>query len=460
MWRLSRVRAIPSISAVLRQAVGEPCENPGVPRKTPPFSESHPDLAARWMGNLEPADTRTPAQFSVAARLKCWWWCGKSGHVWVATPPRDQTYGFLACPQCSQESREGHQRLMALPVGDVPALVTAWRDDRRYDGLRVRDLCGGVQGKNFGQTYALRCPAGHKIDTVVARFVTVGCPWCRGKETRLVSAAKTIATEDPELAATWHPTRNGDRTPENTPPGHRKPLWWKSAQCCGHEWQETVVDRVLGRRPQAGRGHYYCPRCESVWGSLAWLDPELAAEWHPDNDLTAWHVKPFSGGVVVKWRCSVDPEHVWEAAVAERSAGRLCPRCSTAGTSQVEKAFLAAAQAHDAQAAAARIGRWRVDVLIPSLRLVIEYDGEYWHRGKHAIDARKTRELLDTGFQVARVRENDLAHLQLEEPTLKQVSFRPAYERVEETVSGLVAWAAARHPDPHAADGGPRLGLA
>ena len=123
----------------------------------------------------------------------------------------------------------------------------------------------------------------------------------------------------------------------------------------------TVAERVLGRRPQAGRGHYYCPRCHSVFGSLAWLDPELAAEWHEDNDLTPPGTSSRSrAGSVVKWRCAANPEHLWEAAVSDRSAGRLCPHCSTAGTSQIEKAFLAAAQVHDPEASqhASGAGGW------------------------------------------------------------------------------------------------------
>lgn len=396
------------------------------------------------MGNVKDSDARAPYEFGIQARLICWWWCGEPTHMWTASTPRDQTYGFLACPQCHQEDRLEYARVMALPVAEVPDLVAAWRDERPFEGLLVEDLCGGQNGAVFGLNYSLRCEAGHKIDSVIRRFVTAGCPWCRSKATRTISAAQTIAREDPELAAIWHPTRNGDRTPENTPPGYRKPLWWKSVHCCGHEWQEDLGQRVLGRRPQAGRGHYYCPKCESVWGSLAWLDPELAAEWHPDNDLTAWHVKPFSGGVVVKWRCAANPEHEWEAAVIDRSAGRLCPNCSTAGTSQIEKAFLAAAQLRDSESAAARIGRWKVDVLVPSVQLVIEYDGEYWHAGKQELDLRKTRALIDSGYKVVRVRENDLPWLNYEDPGMRQISFRPAFGRVKETVTALIEWASGR----------------
>jgi hypothetical protein len=190
-------------------------------------------------------------------------------------------------------------------------------------------------------------------------------------------------------------------------------------------------------------GHYYCPQCESVWGSLAWLDPDLAAEWHPDNELTAWHVKPFSTGVVVRWRCAANPQHEWEASVSDRSSGRLCPRCSTAGTSQIEKAFLAAARQVDPEADAAKVNRWRVDVLMPSLGLIVEYDGEYWHAGKHETDTRKTRELIALGYRVAGIRENDLPHLQLETSRLRQASFRPAVGRPEAVMQALVTWAGA-----------------
>jgi hypothetical protein len=75
--------------------------------------------------------------------------------------------------------------------------------------------------------------------------------------------------------------------------------------------------------------------------------------------------------------------------VVDRSAGRLCPFCSTAGTSRIERDFLAATQSHDPDAASTRFGRWKVGVLVPSVRLVIEYDGFYWHRDKQEIDARR-----------------------------------------------------------------------
>ena len=110
-------------------------------------------------------------------------------------------------------------------------------------------------------------------------------------------------------------------------------------------------------------------------------------------------------------------------------------------TSQIEKLFLAASQEIDPDADSATLNRWRVDVLMPSLGLVIEYDGEYWHARKHETDTRKTRELIAMGYQVARVRENDLPHLELESSRLRQVSFRPMLSRPDDVVQALSAWA-------------------
>ena len=410
-----------------------------MPTKVPPLSESHPDIAARWMGNVVVSDRRDPDGFSIKARLRCWWWCGKPEHEWFTAPPGEHLYQF-DCPHCRADSWAESRRLRALSVADVPALVAAWHDERPFDGLLVEDLCTGVAGQNFGLTYKLRCSNGHKIDTVVWAFLTNGCPWCRGNKTRRIPS-KPLADADPEMAAMWHPTRNGEMTAASTPADYIRPVWWMSVQCCGYEWEESIRTRALGRRPQAGRGHYLCPQCETVWGSLAWLDPELASEWHKENDITPWHVRPYSSGVVVKWRCVADPAHEWNASVIDRSAGRLCPNCSTAGTSQIERAFLTAARLVDADARAARIGRWKVDVLVPTLRLVIEYDGEYWHRSKHETDRRKTAELIAAGYRVARVRENSLAHLALESPNLRQVSFRPDFGRIDAVVRDLAEWA-------------------
>ena len=60
---------------------------------------------------------------------------------------------------------------------------------------------------------------------------------------------------------------------------------------------------------------------------------------------------------------------------------------------------------------------YQCDILVPSLGLVIECDGDYWHQypiGRD-IDCIRTSELLAKGFKVLRLWEHEIKKLTLEE---------------------------------------------
>ncbi|SVE50694.1 uncharacterized protein METZ01_LOCUS503548, partial [marine metagenome] len=88
----------------------------------------------------------------------------------------------------------------------------------------------------------------------------------------------------PEVAAQWHPTRNGDLTSADVAGGSGKQVWWKCPKGDDHEWQT-----MPGHRTGNESG---CPCCSglqvSVTNSLEALFPEVAAQWHPTRncDLT------------------------------------------------------------------------------------------------------------------------------------------------------------------------------
>ena len=65
-----------------------------------------------------------------------------------------------------------------------------------------------------------------------------------------VSPEYNLAVLHPDVAAQWHPTKNGDLTPYDVTPGSGKKVWWKCEK--GHEWDATVGDRTRGRG---------CPHC-------------------------------------------------------------------------------------------------------------------------------------------------------------------------------------------------------
>tara|TARA_B100000686_G_C16035872_1_gene592898 strand:- start:155 stop:517 length:363 start_codon:yes stop_codon:yes gene_type:complete len=59
-----------------------------------------------------------------------------------------------------------------------------------------------------------------------------------------------LAVEFPEIAAQWHPTKNGELTQYDVTPKSNKKIWWKGE--CGHEWDARIAHIT------AGGGCPYC----------------------------------------------------------------------------------------------------------------------------------------------------------------------------------------------------------
>ena len=163
-----------------------------------------------------------------------------------------------------------------------------------------------------------RCGAGHRWQAAVYTRTGAesGCPYCAGK--RPWPGFNDLASQEPALAAQWHPTRNGALTPSEVLPGSHRKVWWRCEK--GHEWQAEVKTRVNG----CG-----CPVCANRKlaegeNDLATLRPELAAQWHPTKNgaITPDQVTPGSHKKVW-WVCPKG--HQWQALVMARSAGEGCP---------------------------------------------------------------------------------------------------------------------------------------
>lgn len=147
-----------------------------------------------------------------------------------------------------------------------------------------------------------------------------GCPVCANK--LILVGVNDLSTTHPLLAAQWHPTKNGDLTPDSVTVGSCKKVWWLGP--CGHEWQAGIASR------DAGCG---CPVCNGKVALFGFNDlesqfPDIAKQWHPTKNekirpdaVTAYSNKK------VWWIC--DKGHEWEAAIAPRTKrGTGCPVCT------------------------------------------------------------------------------------------------------------------------------------
>jgi hypothetical protein len=143
----------------------------------------------------------------------------------------------------------------------------------------------------------------------------------------------------------------------------------------------------------------------------------VAAEWHParNGDLT-----PFDFRVASEhqawWLCGACG-HEWASQIGNRTTKTGCPPCAKTAISKDERHL-----AHELSTVLPvdlglthlpGLPRYHrdVDICAPSLLMVIEYDGSFWHKDRVEQDMRKSLILSEAGWTVLRVREDPLPDL-------------------------------------------------
>lgn len=130
----------------------------------------------------------------------------------------------------------------------------------------------------------------------------------------------SLSSQYPDIAAEWNYEKNTLLTPQMISYGSGKKVWWKCS--CGHEWQSTVSNRVLGND---------CPYCSNQkvlpgFNDLATTHPNLVKEWDSvkNGNFTP---KMFVAGSDIKvwWMCNIG--HSWRAKINSRTRGSKCPIC-------------------------------------------------------------------------------------------------------------------------------------
>ena len=170
--------------------------------------------------------------------------------------------------------------------------------------------------------------------TISNRIQGNDCPYLSGKAAW--PGFNDLATKYPDLAAQWHPTKNGKLTPEMVTCHSEKKVWWyllyddpETGKQFGFVWQASISDRVHGNG---------CPFLsgQAVWpgyNDLATKHPDLAAQWHSikNGELTPEMVTCYSNKKVWWYLPYDDPEtrkrfeFAWQATIANRLQGNSCP---------------------------------------------------------------------------------------------------------------------------------------
>lgn len=220
-------------------------------------------------------------------------------------------------------------------------IAARWHPTRNGD-LTPADVTAS-SGKKVWWLCPLTCPGGcpHEWEaSIVSQLKAKGCPHCLPRS-HYVCVHRSIVTTHPDVAAQWHPTRNGDLTPDKILAGSTKKYWWlcpnTCPEGCPHEWEAFVSNRC-------GSGKHGCPYCSSsfqykvcIHTSIVGTHQAEAAQWHPtkNGDLRPENFS-FGSERVVWWLCPKSTcaegcPHEWATEISKRlkrgvDAG--CPFCA------------------------------------------------------------------------------------------------------------------------------------
>jgi hypothetical protein len=158
----------------------------------------------------------------------------------------------------------------------------------------------------------------------------------------------------------------------------------------------------------------------SSTNSLAAKYPLIAAELDTTaSGLTADDVVAHSHKRL-HWQCSIAPSHKWEAVVKDRTLDKIgCPWCYVPSSSRREVDLACELQAvlgggdWNATVAGKSGKLWRCDYSNADLKVIVEYDGNFWHGTdeRRMRDLEKTVDLQEAGWIVIRACERGLAPL-------------------------------------------------
>lgn len=273
------------------------------------LASQYPDLAAQWHPTRN--GTRGPEAVLTGTHQKVWWRCGK-GHEWQAMV-KSRVNG-CGCPVCAGRTVVPGDNDLATTH---PAVAAQWNQEKN-GSLTPQQVVAGTRRKVWW-----RCDKGHEWQAAVAaRASGTGCPVCAGK--KIIPGENDLTGSFPDIAAQWHPAKNGALRPDSVSPYSNRKVWW----ICdlGHEYAAAVAARTMN-----GSGCPYCVGRKVLVGfnDLATLEPKVAAQWHPtlNGALTAEMVTTGSHQKVW-WQC---PEgHVWKAVVYARAGAKKsgCPVCT------------------------------------------------------------------------------------------------------------------------------------
>lgn len=233
-----------------------------------------------------------------------------------------------------------------------------------------------------------------------------------------------LSQEFPEFLLEWHP----DNPPiEHTSKGATTKFKWVCSN--NHVWEQSPNSRLSGFRARGVVSG--CPYCSGRYvitgvNDLATTHPHLISEWSTENKQGPHQVKTYSRKTA-RWTCQYG--HGWETVISNRTAnGSGCPDCARRNKSSAEIRALCSFSRFGEVRSGVPISRGVVDIYMPTIHLVVEYDGQYFHKNNILRDKERSIELLSK-YALIRVRELGLPSLEIGNPNYLEITLNPTIDQ-------------------------------
>lgn len=243
-----------------------------------------------------------------------------------------------------------------------------------------------------------------------------GCPYCAGN--RVLKGFNDLWTTHPHVAQQLVTTEDGYEVSS----GSNKKFSWFCSK--GHKISVSVCGMV-----KSPTTCYYCSNKKVLIGfnDLWTTDPDLAVQLLDQTD--GFRYTRGSDKVKLNWVCP--KKHIWLSTINNRTGHYKtgCPRCFNRISKPeiIISEFFSDYGYQVIQQFKPDGLNFIPDIYIPSLNLIIEYDGSWFHRSTLNNDTEKTVKLIQKGFKIARIRESNdiiLDYINLENVNLYQLTYK------------------------------------
>lgn len=238
--------------------------------------------------------------------------------------------------------------------------------------------------RGFDQKIRWQCAKGHEffakpVHRTNGQMLT--CPYCRGS--RLSTLDHSIRHDMPDIVQEWDTVKNGV-TVDEVVSGSGKKYWWICPN--GHSYQSSPAHR------REGKGCPYCANLKIMPGvnDLATTHPELAKEWDYERNTLLPTQITYGNDKKVWWVCP-SGHHYQCAPIYRTYNGNGCPQCSSyLKTSFAEQAiYYYLSYVFYNVKSRQKLEGFEFDIVLEDEKILIEYNGSYWHDGKDNVDSFK-----------------------------------------------------------------------